>query len=151
MTKYLIFKVKNQMLGIKSNQLVNIVKNVKVQQEEEKPLSTIEIWGTSIPIINLHQLLFQQNLTEKANVLLVEVGTEEKKKDVLGITFDEITELTILDDLLSYPFQFQPSSHKSYKEVVVNYKGTPLTILNIPHLRKLSQGSHIFPTIYLAN
>lgn len=152
MSKFLIFKVKNKMLGIKANQLVNILKNVSLPNDNagNKPVRMIELWGISISIIDLHQL-FHDIKMQKTNILLAEIITEEKKKEIIGLTCDEVKEVTMLDDLMSYPFNFQSTAHNSYRDVVVNYGNEPLTILNLPLLWKSCEGRNVFPAIYLAN
>lgn len=151
MSKFLIFKVNGKKLGIKAGQVVNIIKNVQLRDEEkEKLVSRIEIWGMLVPTINLHQLLHNSK-TDVVNILLTEIVTEDQKKEIIGITYDEIGDLAVLDDLVSYPFQFQAPTHHSYKEVIVNYGNESLTILNLCQLWKFCQGKYIFPAIYLAN
>ncbi|MGC8824578.1 MAG: chemotaxis protein CheW [Bacteroidales bacterium] len=152
MSKFLIFKVNDKILGIKASQLVNILKNVTLPTEKEKNklINRIDIWGMSIPYINLHHL-YQYKSKDKVNILLAEIITEKKKKEIIGLTYDEITEVTMLDDLLSYPFNFQSTTANSYKEVIVNYENKPLTILNLPLLWKSCEGKNVFPAIYLAN
>lgn len=152
MTKYVIFKVNGVKLAIKANHLVNIIKNVHSENvvDSENLVSKMNIWGISVSTINLH-LLMQKNRPEKINIMLTEIVTENNKKEIIGITFDEICELVVLDDLLSYPFTFQTPMNHSYKEVIINYEDEPLTILNLSLLYKFCQRQYIFPPIYLAN
>jgi chemotaxis signal transduction protein len=152
MTKYVIFKVDGVKLAIKANQLVNIIKNVHSEDIEDSGnlVSKTNIWGMSVSTINLHQLM-QKNRTDKINIMLTEIITEDNKKEIIGITFDEICELAVLDDLLSYPFSFQMPMNHSYKEVIINYRDEPLTILNLSLLWKFCQRQYIFPPIFLAN
>ncbi|MCX7987133.1 MAG: hypothetical protein N2662_09365 [Bacteroidales bacterium] len=154
MHKFLIFRVNGKKMGIRADQVVNILKNVSLAKEnlKNKFLFSTEIWGIEIPVVALHYLIDEGNKYLKySNLLLVETKHEEDNA-IIGITIDEITELTMLDDLLSYPFLQKCSPSKvMFKEMILNHKGEPLIILNTYQLLQYCEGTHNLFNVYLSN
>ncbi len=151
--KYLVFSIKGKKYGFKSSSVINIIKSVKIWKERKdgKYIEWIEVYGMNLPVINLHQIEDgEENITlDKTNVIIVEISLIQQKI-IAAVTMDSIVGICLVDDLLSYPFDFINSTIMKYKEAILMHKGEPLVILNLSQLWQIYQGQSIF-SIYLAN
>lgn len=136
MSKYLIFKANQQRFALKTQNVINVVENVRLIHRaigETLTRTSFNFKGISIPFISFNDSI--ESSINKSNiaacVLIAEVkiyGTTE----IIGISVDEITEVSEIDDIMSYPFITENDDKPfNMRDAILIHNNEPLIILNI--------------------
>lgn len=140
MSKYLVFKVNNQKYALQTRNVVNVIEHVKLIHQldgEKKGMTVFNFKGISIQFLDFHQLVGAKRLDESVAefILIAEVNLNGAHK-IIGISIDEIIEVSEIEDIMNYPFNpIYNNRTCDIRESIVVYKGEPLTLLNTSRLR----------------
>lgn len=158
LSKFIIFRVKNQKFAIKTKQVINLLTHVRIcetidSQGNQKHFFKLN--GIEVPFINFHQIV-QPGDELKGTVplaLLIEVRYNNDNKDIIGISIDEIIEVTNIDDLITYPFMTPSTDRKfDFKESIIMFQNEPIIVLNTNTLGENQKKFNMLQNkIYLSN
>lgn len=135
LTKYLVFKLNDQKFAIRSKSVLNIIENVKLLNTPVKCAYHAGIFcfnGLLLPLVDLHTLLniSQTNTPINRCVLIVELIINNRP-EIVGLSTDEVVEITDFDDLLSYPCTpVYNSKIIELREAIILYKNEPVILIN---------------------
>jgi len=131
LSKYLVFKIKDYLFAIKTREIINILEKVRIYSKDEAKKDYFFVYkGMNIPYIDLYKILGCEIECNKPVpfILIIDIKINNKN-ELIGIPIDEVVEITEIDDFMSYPFM-QHTKVFSIKEAIVNYKNSPLIIIN---------------------
>jgi chemotaxis signal transduction protein len=134
-SKCLIFKANQQKFAIKTKNVVNVVERVKLTHQKMGNTiakSTFNFNGLTIPFINFHSMLgtnrYLNNMAEC--VLIVEINNNGYH-EIVGLSVDEIIEVTELEDLMSYPYMPVLDKRPSdFREAIIKHRDESIVVLN---------------------
>ncbi len=157
LSKFLIFRVKNQKFAIKTKQVINLLTRVRIIEKTDNQGNQRHCFilnGIEVPFIYFHQLVQPgDELNEMVPlVLLIEVKYNDNR-DIIGISIDEVIEVTTIDDLITYPFMALSFERQfNFKESIIIYRGEPIIILNANTLGENERKLQVLKNkIYLSN
>jgi chemotaxis signal transduction protein len=139
--KFLIFKINQQKIAIRTSTVYNIVEKAKIADIPFHNLyfkAMFSFRGIYLPLLDIKKILGLSCEPEYLNkcVLIVEVKINECI-ELVGIPIDEVIEVTEIDDLFTYKYHPVVIGHNcDLNESIVLYNGEPVIILNVNHVSK---------------
>lgn len=135
LSKCLIFKIKDQRFAVKTQNVIDFIEKVYLvsnPDSEEMCHKAFSFKNKNIPFIDFHHLLgIREEQEETAtNVLILDLNINNRNK-LLGISVDEILEISELDDFLSYPYMPLVNNRPfDFREAIIIHNNQPVIILN---------------------
>jgi len=133
LSKCLIFKIKDQRFAVKTQNVIDFIEKVYLvsNPDAENP-KIFSYKNKHIPFIDFHYLLGVREEQEEtaSNVLVLNLNINNRNK-LLGISVDEILEISELDDFLSYPYMPLINNRPfDFREAIIIHNNQPVIILN---------------------
>lgn len=134
-SKCLIFKVNEQKFAIKTSCVLNIIEKARMTELPESNNQNgmaIVFRGMTLPLIDMRDILGMVSSKQPINecVLVVEVRLNDKLQ-IVGISIDEVVEVTELDDFMAYPYMpLVSGSVYDFREAVIVRDNEPVIIIN---------------------
>jgi chemotaxis signal transduction protein len=135
LSKYLIFKVQQQKFAIKTKYVVNVVENVKLithKVDNNIVNTSFNFNGINIPYVNFHDLLgTHKDHSLHAECVLIAEIIVDGIYEIIGISIDEITEVSEMDDIMSYPYiPYNNNKPFDFRDAIIVYNKEPVVIIN---------------------
>lgn len=136
---YLVFKLHDQKFAISSQCVLNIIENVKLLNRSEESEYFVGIFcfnGMPIPLVDLYTLLDLPQLNKHKNkcVLIVELNFNNHS-EIVGLSIDEVLEVTGFNDLHLYPCTPAYNFPKvDLRESVILFKNDAVVTINANRL-----------------
>ncbi len=158
LAKCLIFKINQQKFAIRTSLVYNIVE--KPRLVSTLPLKPYEkamfsFRGMIIPLLDIRRILGLSLDSENNNpcVLIVELKINGYP-ELVGISIDEVIEVTEIDDILSYPYcSVSLGKQCNLRETILIRNGEPVVMLNTSRIlsERVFESHEEKPIILLAN
>jgi chemotaxis signal transduction protein len=152
LSKFLIFRVNDQKFAVKANQVINVIEHTisGIEKQLDKNYFSFNFRGMDIPLLFIHKLM-DDPLSNPSIIILLELQIN-KNYQLIGISADEIIEITTLDDILSYPLVFNNNSADSnnFGEEIIIHNNEPIIVLKIDYYL-LKNATLSYLSSFLAN
>jgi len=135
LTKCLIFKINNQKFAIRTSMVFNIVEKPRlIKAEYLKPYekAKFSFRGMIIPLLDFRKILGLSSDKEiqSQSILIVELKINGYP-ELVGISIDEVIEVSDVDDILSYPYcSVTVGKECTLRETIIIKHGEPIIMID---------------------